>query len=90
MSDLSSRPYRRLRARVLRDASVCGICGGLLDKTLQSPHPDSVVVDHILPRKHHPDLALDPKNLSPCHRRCNRDKSDKLDYQPQPAPSRDW
>ena len=29
-------------------------------------------VDHLAPRHARPDLALDPRNWAPAHRRCNR------------------
>ncbi len=90
MGALSSRPWRRIRARTLRAADTCGICGGLLDKTLTAPHPLSPVVDHVLPVKLYPHLALDPTNLVAAHRRCNRNKSDRVDYSAAPAASEDW
>ncbi len=90
MGDLSSRPWRRIRARTLAQSDTCGICGGLLDKTLKAPDPWSPVVDHRLPVKLYPHLALDPANTIAAHRKCNRDKSDRLGYTATPAASEDW
>lgn len=84
------RPWRRLRARIIRNASVCAICGGLLDPSARKPHPNSTEVDHVLPLTLRPDLAMDPTNLVAAHRRCNRAKSNRLDYLAEPAPSCEW
>lgn len=53
----------------------CWICG---QSTINWDGPaneqDSFELDHPLPRKHHPHLALDPSNARPSHGRCNRSK----------------
>lgn len=69
--------YEKNRKRVLAHASVCGICGHPVDKTLKSPHPMAPCVDHIIPvsKGGHPS---DMDNLQLAHWSCNRQKSDKL------------
>lgn len=51
----------------------CAICGEPIDYTVKYPHPDSFVVDHIVP------LAAGGTdhitNCQPTHRRCNSAKS---------------
>ena len=61
---------------ILATQSVCGICGQAVDKALKYPHPLSPTVDHIIPcAKGGSD---DIENLQLAHRKCNRDKSDKM------------
>lgn len=69
--------YEKNRKRILATASVCGICGQLLDPSYKYPHPLSITVDHIIPiaKGGHP---CDISNLQAAHRYCNRQKSDKL------------
>jgi 5-methylcytosine-specific restriction endonuclease McrA len=70
----------RHRTTIRRDKPPCGICGHPIDYTLRYPHPNCFVVDHIQPViKGGPD-TLDNKQAA--HNHCNRDKSDKLNYQP--------
>lgn len=58
----------------------CAICGQPIDYSLPYLHPMEFVADHIIPdAKGGPD-TLD--NKQPAHRRCNRDKSDAIDYVP--------
>lgn len=41
-------------------------------------HPDAAWdVDHILSLHEYPELARDPQNLGPAHRRCNRSSGGK-------------
>lgn len=86
------RPWRRVRAEVLAESTVCHICG----------HPGSQDVDHVIPRWLVVELGGDPNdktNLRPAHgtagcptcgRRCNREKGAKLAPDPPPRHSRDW
>lgn len=58
----------------------CAICGHPIDYTLPYLHPMEFVADHIIPdAKGGPDTLA---NKQPAHRRCNRDKSDAIDYDP--------
>jgi hypothetical protein len=65
------RAWRTLRARVIAEETVCGICGGWVDKTLVNPHPRAPQVDHIIPVKLAPQLVMVRSNLRLVHRVCN-------------------
>ena len=69
--------YESARRRILATATVCGICGRPIDKSLKYPDPMSATVDHIIPlsKGGHP-FALE--NLQAAHRCCNREKSDRI------------
>ena len=69
--------YERNRKRVLVSASVCAICGKLLDRELKYPDPMATVIDHIIPvsKGGHPSAL---SNLQAAHAICNREKSDRL------------
>ena len=41
--------YRKNRRRVIRDATVCAICGGDLNPDIPWPDPWCVTADHITP-----------------------------------------
>ena len=67
---------RQIKAR----RGPCAICGQPINYALPYLHPLSFEVDHIIPfAKGGPD-TIDNKQAS--HRRCNRDKSDAIDYDP--------
>ena len=54
----SSRPWFKVRAKVLkRDGYRCRMCGAAV------AGPYAASVDHIIPRRLRPDLALDMSNL---------------------------
>lgn len=62
-----SRQWRALRKTILaRDGHVCSYCG-----------QDADTVDHVLPVKNHPDLAMSPDNLVSACRRCNSSKGSR-------------
>lgn len=69
--------YEKNKKRVLKEQSICGICGKPVDKSIKYPHPFSATVDHIIPldKGGHPS---DLSNLQLAHFKCNREKSDKL------------
>lgn len=46
---------------------ICGVCFRPID-------PEYVVLDHILPRAHRPDLRFEPSNIQPAHYGCNQAK----------------
>ena len=70
----------RHRRTIATDEPPCGICGEPIDYTLRHPNPKSYVVDHIIPLIKGGADTLDNKQAA--HRDCNRDKSDKLIYEP--------
>ena len=70
-----SRQWVALRSKVrtkwLRDGKPCGMCKkpfGMRDK---------MIVDHIVPRKDAPHLALDERNLQLMHWGCHNIKTHK-------------
>lgn len=66
---LLSYEWRRLRMEVLkRDGARCQCCGA------SARRGATIVVDHIKPRKTHPELALDPNNLQALCTICNHGK----------------
>lgn len=52
----------------------CAICGKLIDTTLPASDPMSFHYDHRKSIKTYPELADDPANGQPSHRRCNQQK----------------
>jgi len=63
--------WKALRRRLIAAASTCAICHQLLDKSAPPRSPWSPSVDHLLPVRTHPHLALDPANCRVTHVRCN-------------------
>jgi 5-methylcytosine-specific restriction endonuclease McrA len=51
-------------------------------------HPSSFTIDHITPRNRGGSDTLD--NIGPAHRKCNRDKSDKVAAGVSFVTERDW
>jgi 5-methylcytosine-specific restriction protein A len=66
------RAYRELRAHIIANSTVCGICG----KPLHANPTDVAVVDHIVPRAR--GGTDDTSNLQAAHRSCNARKSANL------------
>lgn len=76
-SFLESYEWRKVRMQVLtRDGARCACCGATRQDGRQ------MHVDHIKPRKLHPELALDPKNLQVLCDVCNHGKGnwDQTDW----------
>ncbi|PEG60044.1 HNH endonuclease [Mycolicibacterium boenickei] len=76
---MNTRAWRKLAARFKAycesiDAP-CWLCREPIDYGLTTG-PDAFEPDHWLPRKTHPHLAFEPKNLLPSHSRCNRARQD--------------
>jgi 5-methylcytosine-specific restriction endonuclease McrA len=68
----------------------CALCGKPIDTTLPMTDPWSFAYDHIKSIKTHPEIADDPTNGQPSHRRCNENKGDR---DPRPGlgdPSEVW
>lgn len=71
--------HRRVIARL---KPPCGICGLDIDYALHYLDPMAYTVDHIHPLAKGGRDELDNKQAA--HRKCNRDKSDHVDYEPDP------
>ena len=74
----STAAWQRARARALRGASHCAICGGPLRFDVRPRHPLAPSVDHVRPlamldlnTAADRAVALDPALLRPCHIGCN-------------------
>lgn len=86
----TGRTYRTWRKAVLAPAVlVCCRCGGLIDKRLRYPHPDSAEADHFpiplarwVPRGPH-----DEPPGAPAHRRCNISVQDRVPGEAPPRPA---
>lgn len=70
---------RKLRRKLASLGLPCAICGGEIDYSLPSGHPESFEVDEIVPVSLGGD-ELDFANLQPAHRRCNQMKGNKLGF----------
>lgn len=69
--------FEKNRKKIIKEQSICALCGKPVNKKLKYPHPLSASVDHIIPlaKGGHPS---DLENLQLAHWVCNRQKSDKL------------
>lgn len=61
--------YDRNHKRVLRDETLCWICGDVVDKTLSGRDPKGPSVDHVIPRAQ--GGSNDRDNLRLAHLSCN-------------------
>ena len=61
----------------MASSDVCAICGYQVDKGLPAFTPESPEVDEIIPVARGGD-PYDYNNLQLTHRKCNRQKSDKM------------
>jgi hypothetical protein len=52
------RAWRTLRARLIAEEVVCGICKQWVDKSRTNPHPLAPQVDHIVPVALAPELTM--------------------------------
>lgn len=68
----------------MANSDVCAICGYAVDKTLSAFTPHSPEVDEIIPVARGGD-PYDFSNLQLTHRKCNRQKSDKMPVHFAPA-----
>lgn len=62
---------------IARDGPCCGICAGMLDRSLARQHPMSVTIDHKLPTSHGGSDELE--NLRLAHLDCNKARGDAYD-----------
>lgn len=58
----------------------CYHCGEPIDYAAGHLEPLAFEIDHLVPLDAHGPDAIE--NIVPSHRKCNRDKSNKLAYQP--------
>lgn len=64
----NTKAYRRQRLKVLaRDGHVCMYCGT----------SEQLTVDHVLPIKYHPELAMDMENMVIACKPCNSRKGSR-------------
>lgn len=76
-SNATRQAYYRNRKKILNSFDTCALCGGYVDKDLPKYHPMSAEIDHIVPVSKGGDPAA-IENMQLAHRKCNRDKSDKI------------
>lgn len=67
---------KKFRKIVAADEPPCHICGGQILYDAHYLDPLSFTIDHIQPVKRGGPDTLD--NIAAAHRKCNRDKSDKV------------
>jgi hypothetical protein len=79
--------WKRLRARIIRDAVTCGLCGRALYPELTYPHDSATVVDHIRPLRVGGD-QFDETNCRAVHSLCNRRRKWSDTAGPTPLPVR--
>lgn len=66
---LWSKEWKELRTEALKlYGSTCKYCKSI----------NNIQIDHILPRKYYPELALDITNLQPLCSKCNKKKGNKI------------
>lgn len=75
MTRLTGRAWRRLRATILADSTICHICG----------HDGADAVDHVIPidlgGTNHPSNLKPAHHTQPCEtcgNKCNRVKTNKV------------
>lgn len=73
----AGRPWRRIKNRIRRTATICALCGEPIDTSLRFPHPRSLSVDHIVP------VSLGGReyahsNVRATHLECNRKRGNTL------------
>lgn len=66
-----------IRKWLLKTQTHCALCGGEIDKSLKCPHPQSAVVDEIIPVSKG-GSPIDPANVQLAHWECNARKSDAV------------
>lgn len=91
---LSTKAYQdfraEMKARWKAEGRPCWHDGQPIDYDGARNQPDSFELDHVKPRKSHPELALDPSNARPSHCRCNRSRQHRDVRAPLGATSEPW
>ena len=73
---------RRAFIRSSANGTPCSLCGRAIDTTLSGNAPWGPTIEHTVPVRHAPELALDTTLWRLAHRRCNNRQGG--------AASRDW
>ena len=83
-----STTRKQIRKALAADEPPCHICGQAIDYTLPHTDPMSFQADHVTPRARGGSHTLDNSKAS--HRRCNREKSDKVHQAIRYVTPRTW
>jgi 5-methylcytosine-specific restriction endonuclease McrA len=86
--------WEKTRARVIKNAQVCAICGRSLNPDAPPRSAWSTSVDHKVPRaaflgldlRTQRHLTLDPSNLQAVHAKCNSKKGKRRQQTVAPRP----
>ena len=93
-SVISSYAYQQLRAELralwTQVNAACWLCGQAIDYTAPANTPNALELDHVKPRKSHPELALERSNCRPSHHRCNRGRGVSNPLPPLGSTSEHW
>lgn len=71
----NSAAWKKLRAQVIREESVCWLCNEPVDKEIKWPDKSCAVVDHIIPYVSGGTDSRD--NVALAHNSCNLSKGKK-------------
>lgn len=82
--------WRMVSAQVKSEESHCWICNQYINPYCEPRSPMSFSVDHLLPLKEYPHLALERTNLRAAHLRCNVIRSNTRMVNPAFNASRQW
>lgn len=81
----SGRPLGRLKAQLKAEgANICCHCGKGIDLSLPPNHKWAWTIEHVLPLRDYPELALDINNAREAHRTCNSSKGARIEQPPTP------
>ena len=72
----STTNRQRFRTLIAKDEPPCYICGDTINYQAHHLDPLSFTIDHVTPINRGGEDTLD--NCRAAHRKCNRDKSDKV------------
>jgi 5-methylcytosine-specific restriction endonuclease McrA len=86
----STIQWKNLRRMVLDGATHCHICVRPFDLSDGPMGSSAPTIDHILPVKRYPHLALDPANCRPACFGCNRKRGAGRRRKPKRGQSREW
>lgn len=73
----AGRPWERVKAQVFREETICWLCLGLVDQSLDPRSPWSRTADHKI-QLQHGGRPIARDNLALSHRRCNSARSNAL------------